>query len=405
MKRALFILLVSAASGALAVPTIDSATTMRTRKGRLTVDYVLSGGPAVVTFDVTTNGVSILDRISAVSGDVNAVFENGSHSFSWKSTADLGAADVALKDLQVKVKAWPLDDKPDYMVVDLRRKDADCVRYHESTNSLPGGILDDRYRTRLLVMKRVHARGIEWTMGTQGESGRTAANEKAHAVTLDHDYYLGVFELTVAQRNTFASTSGDPGTDMKPFRNVTYAGLRGSTDLYPAAPQGGELKTLNDVTGLDFDLPSEAQWEFAAKCLMHECRWPNGEWMTGDNDDPGLNRMARYTSTNEGGGWNGSITETGRFEPSAWGFYDMHGNVQEWCLDWFEADISDLGGAVNANGANLADGVTAGSTRVLRGGCFASGYGSVRAAYRASSNPAGYHSENGVRLCCRNGLK
>ena len=79
----------------------------------------------------------------------------------------------------------------------------------------------------------------------------------------------------------------------------------------------------------------------------------------------------------------------GSYAPNSWGLYDMHGNVWEWCLDWFAADITGLGGAVNT---------AAGSTRVRRGGGWNAVAGYCRAARRSDIAPAARSNYVGFRL-------
>ena len=83
----------------------------------------------------------------------------------------------------------------------------------------------------------------------------------------------------------------------------------------------------------------------------------------------------------------------------------MHGNVWEWCLDWYAENITGLNGAVNASGSYLADGVTLGANRVRRGGCWYNNSGDCRSANRLSRSPTSQISWMGIRVCCRGGLK
>ena len=79
----------------------------------------------------------------------------------------------------------------------------------------------------------------------------------------------------------------------------------------------------------------------------------------------------------------------GSYAPNSWGLYDMHGNVWEWCLDWYAADIAGLGGAVN---------MAAGTSRVQRGGSWNNDAGNCRAARRNDNAPANRNNDIGFRL-------
>ena len=98
------------------------------------------------------------------------------------------------------VKAWALDDKPDYMVVPLTDLQIDGESYYPSVDFLPGGLLENAaYRTSKLVMRKIMAKDVTWKMGSSNEPGRNSTWEGYYDVTLTNNYYIGVFEVTKAQ--------------------------------------------------------------------------------------------------------------------------------------------------------------------------------------------------------------
>ncbi len=105
--------------------------------------------------------------------------------------------------------------------------------------------------------------------------------------------------------------------------------------------------------------------------------------------------------------WNYDDTKgtakVGSYEPNSWGLYDLHGNVAEWCLDWYEADITGLNGAVNMDvndGSKTRSGAT-GTVKVIRGGDWATGFGyRVRSAARRWQDPNTGNYAHGFRVCC-----
>ena len=154
-----------------------------------------------------------------------------------------------------------------------------------------------------------------------------------------------------------------------------------------------------------FDLPSEAQWEFACRAGNGEGLWNDGSSMS---DSSNIGRLARYGqwyqswNDHRNDSTNTGTTVVGSFKPNSWGLYDMHGNVYEWCLDWYSADITSFGGKVNAdeNDPTKPRSGTS-SSRVFRGGAFNSGSAGVRSAARSSQNPEiGGYSNHGLRLMC-----
>ena len=413
-----------------ALPQVSNVNVTRLTKGRVAVTYDLDS-EAVVTFDVTTNGVSVgAANLVSVNGDVFKRLPAGQgYRIVWNARDDWAGKTEIGKDWDFKVIAWALTDKPDYLVVDLNAPKADCARYYPSVEWLPGGLLENpAYRTSSIVMKRVHAKGFPWVMGDTVDGG-SAPTGPNHVVTLPHDYYMGVFEVTQSCWTNVYGAFTPKGTpkvtakftvdgDMRPFEfYCSYYLIRENTDNatanelyeYPNPPcPDSFLGKLRDRTGIDFDLPGEAEWEFAANAGVPPVTFNTG--VRADSVDAALT-PGRCTAN--GGSNNdasaapdeGGTARVGSYAPSLWGFYDFHGNVMEWCLDWYAADISDLNGAVNAKGRCLADGETAGAQRICRGNAFNKAGGTTqRVNQRSRGEPKKSDQAIGFRLCCHDGL-
>jgi len=414
----------------------------------VTVSYTIDG-PAVVTMDVKTNTtVSLGAALSRLTGDVNRrIPAAGTYQIRWQPE---GPVDVAA--LKFEVVAWPLDDPPDYMVLDLNTNTTDRIRYYPSAGQLPGGLLENKdYRTTRLVMRKIPAKGITWMMGaTTNEAQSIVAEEGAHTVTFSANYYMSVFELTQRQWECVAGQyrswpsyfSNKDVRDMRPLENVCYNEVRtyaivnstaqevsgssatvDSQYLYPGAPHPssflGRLRTFFGGE-IAFDLPSEAQWEWACRGGYGRTFWNDGSSIISIDHDTNLDRLARYkwTTASNADQYDGIDVTTcgeddgtaivGSYEPNGFGLYDMHGNVAEYCLDFKTSDISALNGAPNANGTQLASNPgTAGGMRVVRGGFWAYPAHPARSGRRlaewpnvrrgkSGTSPAAY----GIRLCC-----
>lgn len=415
-------------------PQVTNVKATQDSSRTVTITYDLDEA-AIVTMDVLTNGVSIGGaNVRYVTGDCNQIVAAGTgRQIKWSAHQSWPGQKFTEPVVSFRVKAWAKDAPPDVMVVDLTASGgAGTQKYYESLENLPGGLLgNDIYRKSLMVMRRIHAADVPWTMGNVTDNLdaswniRNAARETAHTVTLPSDYYMAVFEVTQKQWQTL--TGGWAGyytkadcREMRPVENVTYAQIRGAD--YPTAPADGSfVKVMRTKTGFDFDLPSEAQWEFACRAGTGEGVWNTGvaykfgqtfcntltrdgisyfgSTRAGGGTDPwtDVNMPGRWISpgNNWGGSvanigtWTGSMT-VGSYAPNAWGLYDMHGNVFEVCLDKFVDDIT-----ANTQGEI----VTTGSDYAARGGSSMTWTGGCRSSARDKwDGSAGKHV--GVRLMC-----
>lgn len=406
------------ADGTPAVPTVANVIMTQTSTRRVTISYDLKDAPAVVTVDFETNTLADAtgdwvsiggENVSYLTGDANRRVEAGTgKKIRWNVDRSWPGRVVEGAGVRAKLTAWALDDTPDYMVVDLATDvtTADRVKYYTSASYLPGGLFANAdYRTTKLVMRKVRAKNVEWTMGTTSESGRSA-HERSHQVTLDHNYYIAVFQITQGQWRMLDPSTATPDYQgaMRAMNYVSYLEIRESkigkndhsTDyMYPNDPHGASfLGVLNGRTGLDFDLPWESEWEYACRAGHGEGLWGDGSQMSGDATDNNL--PGRY---GKNVGEDLKVAVVGSYAPNSWGIYDMHGNVREYCVDYYKDDITSLNGAVNT---------TIGSTGrvIIRGGDWhESDARKTRSGYRDDASPSGRANYTGFRVACRAGLK
>ena len=415
-----------AALVAAATPSVTLNGVSQGAGRKVVVDYTLADGPAIVTVDFQIGGQSVT-YVRDVWGDVNRlVTGDGAHTLTWSPDRDCPGLDVAAGGFKAIVKAWSPATPPDYMVVDLEL--ANTVFYYASTNALPdGGLANDIYRTSRMVFRRIPAKNVQWVMGSQWtDPSRNQTREGTHYVTLTDDYYMGIYEVTQAQyKRIFGSNPSQfanyPNADIMPCDNVSYRNARGITtdDInWPTTGHtvwtGSYLHKLRAHVGqqLLFDLPTEAQWEYA-------CRAGVGvAFNTGDN------------SWNEtiGWGWNNSAVDgvlqphpVGLKKPNAWGLYDMHGNVAEWCLDWFYNPTDGYvgygaGPVTDPTGPEMSpEGAYKDFKRCARGSSFHASSSDAneanllrsgaRSSYAQSANYISsmsneYSRRTGIRVCC-----
>ena len=305
--------------------------------------------------------------------------------------------------------------------------------YYPSADFVPGGVTNSLYKTTTLLMRKIMAKDVTWTMGstTLENQNRQAEREATHQVKLANNYYIGVYEITQSQwsqvaTNSTISANFTTERFMRPMEKVCYNEIRNAANTttanasynWPNAPNPSSfLGLLRSKTGIDFDLPSEAQWEFAARAGNGVGYWGDGSGILNAALDANLNLLGRYLnnptsnsstspaatiSPSEGGS-----AIVGSYLPNAWGIYDMHGNVWEWCLDWYEDNINAHGGAVNIDPSAPAKTLSgaSGASRVLRGGSWSGAAGSCRPAYRNSGTPASRYGNYGFRVACPVGIQ
>ena len=276
----------------------------------------------------------------AVSGDTDTA--EGTHHVVW----DLDAQGLAFKSGEVAFSVTYAKPHPLYCVVDLSAG-ADAESYPVAVMDEPpdGGFNADEYKTTKLVLRLIESGSFK--MGG------------THDVTLTKPYYMGVFEVTQKQ---YELVTGDNPSyykdDMRPVETVSWNAIHG-TNYWPtvhAVDADSFAGRLQARTGLNFDLPTEAQWEYACRAGT------TSDYNNGTNSASTLDLLGRYTDNKSDarGGFTNAHTTVGSYLPNAWGLYDMHGNVWEWCLDWYDYSLS----------GNVPDpeGPTSGTRRVIRGG-------------------------------------
>ena len=387
-----------------AVPEVKNVTWSQAADSQVTVNYDLIGdGRAIVTLDVLTNGVSIgLGNITHLCGDVSRVVASGTGKrLYWQPEYDW--ADHAFGDGEItcKVTAWALDNPPDYMAVDLVY--TNMCWYYTAPEAVPGGVTNSQYLSRYLLMRRIHAGGKTFMMGTPVQEtyhNGVGANymtgdpyyckkldETRHPVTFTKDYYIGVFEWTVAQKGYVYGSLATP-TDFSPESTVYQYFADRATKL-------------REHTSIAFAVPTEAQWEYACRAGTDASLYSGKEVPTVSNSTganaPTVNELgftAAYTESMRG---HSIYTRErgGQLKPNAWGLYDMFGNVSEWCSDWVDET------PLSSNPVVDPTGLATGTLKAMRGGCsafwFAEGRCGARVGYMATGS---YGNFVGGRFVC-----
>ena len=431
------------AFGAATVPSVSSVQMTQAQDRTVTITYTLANAPAVVTLDIQTNyvdgaetkwasvgGKNISGVLSGVpQGDVWKVVEgDGQHTITWRPDRSAWVENrVAAGGARAVVTAWATDGAPDYMVFDLAATSSQRVSYYPSEDFLPGGLLSNPdYRTTRLVMRKIPANGAVFTMGSVAEASRQS-NETIHSATLNDDYYMGVFEITQSQWTLVMGSNPSSFTvegAMRPVDGISFVMARENVDSqrdydyqYLEVPFStsflGCLRTLSGGT-VDFDLPSEVEWEYACRAGNGEGYWGDGMVMEVDKYLPGRYRLNQEDTSIVLNGENApdsaatlapsnATSIAGSYSQNKWGLYDMHGNVYEWCLDFYNADITSLNGALNTTPVSTSN--NDGRRHVLRGGSWNDKSGACRSAYRNTAIKTKTLPTYGLRVKCTTGAK
>jgi len=224
----------------------------------------------------------------------------------------------------------------------------------------------------------VYVQGGTFTMGATSEQGSSDPwdDEKpTHSVTLSN-YMIGQTEVTQAlwQAVMGNNPSEFKGDSRRPVETVSWDDCQEF------------LRKLNSLTGQRFRLPTEAEWEFAARGGVNS----RGYKYSGSNT---LDNVAWYDKNAYDVGSNSPNYGThtvGTKTANELGLYDMSGNVWEWCSDWY--------GDYSSSSQTNPQGPSSGSNRVLRGGSWISNPGYCRVSYRYINYPVYRNFYYGLRL-------
>lgn len=362
-----------------AAPAITGVTAQQRYpwNGKVDISYTVSGDIAATAKEqalITSLKVVATDRDSgttytatSLSGDTG--LGNGMHSLVW----DMDAQGLTLKSTNVVFSVSCETTPATYCVIDLSPGSSASsypVTYLVAPPS--GGFNVDSYKTTKLVLKRIEAGSF--IMGS-------TQTDESHRVTLTKPFFLGLFEVTKKQYSlvTGRNSSRFSG-DKRPMENVTYNTIRGSTNgaKWPtsnAVDSSSFLGKLRARTGLDFDLPTAAQWEYA-------CRAGTTTTYSYGNSASGNYMWSTSNSSSQ-------THEVGTKSPNPWGLYDMHGNVWEWCLDWYASSLSY---------GTDPKGSSSGSYRVACGGSWHADDSCCSSSDRGSFSPSSWDDSLGFRL-------
>ncbi len=216
----------------------------------------------------------------------------------------------------------------------------------------------------------VYVRGGTFTMGATAEQGSDAESDEkpAHSVTVS-SFMICRYEVTQAEWE--AVMGSNPSNFEGASRPVEYVSWKDCQEF---------IRKLNAASGYRFRLPTEAEWEYAAR----GGRYSRGYKYAGGND---IGSVAWYTDNS-----NNKTLDVGTKLPNELGIYDMSGNVWEWCSDWYGKNYYSSSPTTNPKGPST------GPFRVRRGGSWYAYAGYCRVTFRYSDFPDYRSNYLGLRL-------
>jgi formylglycine-generating enzyme required for sulfatase activity len=249
----------------------------------------------------------------------------------------------------------------------------------------------------------------KFQMGSpQGEKDRDA-NEPRHEVTISRSFYIGVYEVTQGQYQKLMGAAMAGGKWNPMNHGARFSAANGGSDDHPmenvlwsqAVEYCKRMSALPEEkrAGRRYRLPTEAEWEYACRAGTSTA-FHYGAALS--SKEANFNGNFPYGSAAQGP-YLRKTAKVGSYQPNAWGLYDMHGNVAEWCADYYDPNYYKNSPRADPKGP--AKGVLPTNYhndfyRVIRGGCWLDEARACRSAYRFRAMPHDAYMLVGFRVVC-----
>jgi formylglycine-generating enzyme required for sulfatase activity len=241
----------------------------------------------------------------------------------------------------------------------------------------------------------------KFLMGSPAAEEERDPEELQHEVAITRPFYMGVYEVTQGQYGVLMDKK-----DKKTLANPSFfkAGPDHPVEQVRWIQAVEFCKRLSELpeekkAGRVYRLPTEAEWEYACRAgtttVFHF-----GKALS--SKQANFNGIFPYGGAAKGTNLQ-KPEKVGSYPPNAWGLYDMHGNVSEWCADWYDPDYYKNSPKENPTGPPkgvLSTGFADDYFRVVRGGCWLDEARACRAAYRFRLQPSEPYRLVGFRVVC-----
>ena len=256
---------------------------------------------------------------------------------------------------------------------------------------------DNKVITNSIGMKLTLIPAGKFVMGSPADEEERDPEELQHEVVITKPFYMGVYEVTQGQ---FQRLMGKNNAWFKESQDHPAEQVR-SSEAVDFCNRMSEMAPELEA-GRKYRLPSTAEWEYACRA---GAAGPFSKGKALSATDANFNGNHPYGGAPKGP-YLQKTTRVGAYAPNAWGLYDMHGNVAEWCADWYDPEYYKNSPKENPKGPEkgvLSTGFGKDFFRVVRGGCWLDEARACRAAHRFRLQSTEPYRWVGLRVVCESG--